>query len=425
MPLPRHVEVLQQSMLDFSFEDLEFDLNFNQDDAAREKAERLARGGYSEERWKVFFRENLFNQIEQSASISKGSRRVSRCNYYYDAIIADSEATWKTFNGTELDSSIPGAIENETQPRPDYGIYLPMYHLVGKSHIPETAEHKGLKWHDSPTPSIVESFSWSVLKELHDHGLPPSPINALEASGKEPRENDLKCFPWFVVEHKKQDNSEKSKREAYRQAVNASGCAVRLNQIAAKYAVRLAHDAHVPPTPTVTTVGPLVKVWITYFQRKGFMAYHDDEKWQRCNRDHGGYVMQCIWEGDMTQSRDIVRFRLILENTYTWATRVFKPLIATYIDQWRLAHCRVKGADSAYSTPESSPRRSPRLRPVDARGKSLEWSRVRTRIARLQEGISQPEMCSSSAKSDAEDDDIIIASDRWREDINKLIGKIP
>jgi hypothetical protein len=48
--------------------------------------------------------------------------------------------------------------------------------------------------------------------------------------------------------------------------------------------------------------------------------------------------MQCIWEGDMTEPRDIVKFHRILENTYTWATRVFKPLMTTYIDQWRFVY---------------------------------------------------------------------------------------
>lgn len=40
----------------------------------------------------------------------------------------------------------------------------------------------------------------------------------------------------------------------------------------------------------------------------------------------------------MTKSRDIVKFGLILDNIYTWATRVFKPLITTYINQWKFAH---------------------------------------------------------------------------------------
>ncbi|GKU07875.1 hypothetical protein FLAG1_05768 [Fusarium langsethiae] len=361
-PLPLHVELLRQSMLDFAFENLELDMNVDKDDAVKEKAERFARGGYSEEHWKVFFRENFFNPLEQSALITNGSRRVSRCNYYYDTIKADSEAMWVIFNGTGQDGSIPGSVENRTQPKPDYGFYLPMYHLTDGYDIPETTEHKGLKWHKSSTPLLVESFSWSVLKSLHKHGLQPSPVNIFDVSDKKPRETDLKCYPWLVVEHKKCDESEKSKNEVCRQAVNASGCAVRLNQLAAKYAFQLTDEAHVPPIPTVTSIGPKVKVWITYFG-KGFMAYHDNkESWRRCNRIHGGYVMQCIWKGDMTQPRDIVRFRLILENTYTWATRVFKPLIATYIDQWRLAHPNVEKDDSTRSTPKRTPRRSPRIR---------------------------------------------------------------
>ncbi|RGP70055.1 hypothetical protein FSPOR_4347 [Fusarium sporotrichioides] len=337
-PLPRHVELLRQSMLDFAFESLEFDMNVDKDNAVKEKAKRFARGGYSEEHWKIFFRENFFNPLEQSALITNGSRRTGQ------------------------DDTIPGSVENETQPKPNYGFYLPIYHLTDGYDIPETTEHKGLKWHKSSTPLLVESFSWSVLKHLHKKGLQPSPANIFDDSDKKPRETDLKCYPWLVVEHKGCDESEKSKKEVYRQAVNASGCAVRLNQLAAKYAFQLADEAHVPPVPAVTSIGPKVKVWITYFG-KGFMAYHDKESWRRCNRIHGGYIMQCIWKGDMTQPRDIVRFRLLLENTYTWATRVFKPLIATYIDRWRLAHPNVKKDDSTRSTPQRAPRRSPRLHP--------------------------------------------------------------
>lgn len=40
----------------------------------------------------------------------------------------------------------------------------------------------------------------------------------------------------------------------------------------------------------------------------------------------------------MTDLHDIQKFRLILENTHTWAARVFRPLISTYVEQWRYAH---------------------------------------------------------------------------------------
>jgi hypothetical protein len=174
--------------------------------------------------------------------------------------------------------------ENHRAPKPDCGFYFPFYNLTAKIHIPATANHKALQWHKASTPSLVESFSLSVLQNLHGHGLRPSPFNAFT---KRTKEKDLKCFPWLVVEHKKEQKSERLKMEAYCQAVNASGCAVRLNQIAAKYAVGLVGEAHVPPVPAVTTVGPEVKVWITYFA-KDFMAYQKAGKMRRWHG--GGYV---------------------------------------------------------------------------------------------------------------------------------------
>ncbi|KAG5756400.1 hypothetical protein H9Q72_002824 [Fusarium xylarioides] len=100
----------------------------------------------------------------------------------------------------------------------------------------------------------------------------------------------------------------------------------------------MAGHAEVPPVPTITTVGPQVEVWITYFATR-FMAYRF--KFQDTQQFHGykeGYIMQCVWTGDMTEPHDILKFRLILENTYTWAIRVFKPLMATYINQWSFAY---------------------------------------------------------------------------------------
>ncbi|EXL90814.1 hypothetical protein FOIG_16016 [Fusarium odoratissimum NRRL 54006] len=186
-------------------------------------------------------------------------------------------------------------------------------------------------------PALVESFSWPDLKRLYAHGLRPSPFHAFDK--RKPLEKHLKCFPWLVIEHKKMpETGEKLKEVAYCQAVNGSGCAVRLNQIAAKYTPELARQAHVPPIPAVTTVGPEVKVWITYYI-KDFFPYFDDEyDEQQFRRHDSAYMMRCIWDGDMTEPEDIVKFRLILENIHTWATRVFKPLITTYIDQWRFVH---------------------------------------------------------------------------------------
>ncbi|ENH74920.1 hypothetical protein FOC1_g10002465 [Fusarium oxysporum f. sp. cubense race 1] len=316
-PLPPHVEALRDSMLDFACED--FDLDSKGEDEANiifrflvhlqkdltrinKSAMKFEEGKFSEDVWESLFQKYFFEPLVQDASASGGdSRKISRSKYYYDAIVFDSKAAWVTFD--------------------------------------KSGNALGMEWHKASTPSLVESFSWSKLKKLHEHGLRSSPFHAFKK--KQPLENDMKCYPWLVVEHKHKKNTfEKLREKAYCQAVNASGCAVRLNQITAKFAVELPKEAHIPPIPAVTTVGPEVKVWITYFA-KDFMAYYyadeeySEQSFQRCEQ---GYMMQCIWEGDITNPHDIIKFRLILENTYTWATRVYKPLLTTYIDRWSFAY---------------------------------------------------------------------------------------
>ncbi|KAM5343898.1 hypothetical protein ACJ41O_012435 [Fusarium nematophilum] len=184
----------------------------------------------------------------------------------------------------------------------------------------------------------MERFSWSGLKELSSHGLQPTPFRAFH---EPPKEASLNCYPWLLVEHKK-EGVRGAEQTVCCQAANGGACAVRLNQNSARYAIEMPEDAHIPPIPTVTTIGSLVKVWIMYFA-KDFQAprakqHFEGVTWTRRNN---GYVMRAIWEGDMTRLGDIIKFQVILENTHTWAMRVFKPLVSSYIDQWKYVHCQV------------------------------------------------------------------------------------
>ncbi|KAI1048912.1 hypothetical protein LB506_005173 [Fusarium annulatum] len=45
-----------------------------------------------------------------------------------------------------------------------------------------------------------------------------------------------------------------------------------------------------------------------------------------------GYIMRAIWKGDVKNLTDNMAFWMILDNAHTWATRVFKPTIASYIE---------------------------------------------------------------------------------------------
>ena len=49
----------------------------------------------------------------------------------------------------------------------------------------------------------------------------------------------------------------------------------------------------------------------------------------------------------MTKSKDIIELHLALENIYSWAIRVFKPLVASYINQWKHVHLQKDKATTA------------------------------------------------------------------------------
>ncbi|KAI7759957.1 hypothetical protein LZL87_010379 [Fusarium oxysporum] len=382
---PPHARSLEQAMLDFTCQEL--DLPTRKDLNIQREAERLANGGFSEDRWVDFFRTFFFNPLLQHASVSGGRSRI------------DTNAIWGTFNKKNERNEVFKA------PKSDLVFYLPMYHL--DTYIPTITDHEAQQWHKASTPSLVESFSWSTLKKLHGVGLLATPFNVFDE--EEPQEQDLSCFPWLVVEYKKAKSApgelDRLKEVVYCQAANASGCAVQLNENAAKYAIKLAGDAEVPPVASVTTVGPQVKVWTTFFA-KGFMAYRCDNGNQKYHRQEKGYMMQCIWTGDMTEPQDILKFRLILENTYTWAKRVFKPLIATYIDQWKFA-CAIDIPSAANTE-------------MKRRQERLELPRCALRLT-LASRDAQPSLKSHDGSYHSVTNSLIDLCDRFVQDVDRVI----
>ncbi|KAF5588597.1 uncharacterized protein FSUBG_11454 [Fusarium subglutinans] len=291
--LPDHVKALRDSILNFKDHGSgkEFD---NSDRRIRDRAKNCVTGDVSEPNWKIFFVGSFLTPLVERTSASHGSRKVDPCN-----------------NGNN--------------------------NIVGIKAVLEVPEES--------TSSSVESFSYSGLEELYQYGLRPSPFNAFK---KRATEKELRCFPWLIIEMKKKHTQRgrinKSKEEASCQAANGSGCAVRLNQIAAKFAVELPGQGQIPPIPAVTTAGPEVKVWITYFARN-FMAQRKftthvshTARGQYLDPIDQGYMMQCIWTGDITDLEDVKKFRLILDNTYNWATQVLKPMMNTYIRQWNFVY---------------------------------------------------------------------------------------
>ncbi|RBA09662.1 hypothetical protein FPRO05_05598 [Fusarium proliferatum] len=320
--LPDHVESLRESMLDFQCNDFGQEVS-DQDEEIAKQGTDLANREVDEKYWDQYFKENFFEPLKKSISASNSSSEYH--------IVSDFNSRWVIFNAKEnrLGSTMSDRLKNEKAPQPDYAFYFPIH---PDSSIPQTTLHIPLE----PREDLA-LFSLSTLRQLSTHGLRPSPFHTFQ---KRFKEKDLKCFPWLVIEFKPKQGSKgeikRLKEVVYCQAVNGSGCAVRLNEIASWYETNSPGLAHIPPIPAVTTVGPEVKVWITY-STENSLAFRCDTKKEK-QRTGKGYMMQCVWDGDMRNSRDTAKFRCILENIYAWATGDFRPLMVKYIDQWEYLH---------------------------------------------------------------------------------------
>jgi hypothetical protein len=147
------------------------------------------------------------------------------------------------------------------RPKPDHAFFLPIYHSGIKAGIPAISDPQARQWNQVQGPLGKEPFSWSTLKKLNKFGLQPTPCRIFN---QQPLEANLKCYPWFIVEHKKENEPESN---VSCQAANAAACAIALVQHSAQYAVKLLDQAHVPPIPAMTTIGSRVTIWLMYYAK--------------------------------------------------------------------------------------------------------------------------------------------------------------
>ena len=145
------------------------------------------------------------------------------------------------------------------RPKPDQAFFLPIYHLEAGGRIPAIVNPEARQWNQTPNVLAIEPFSWETLKRLNAFGLQPEPRRIFNKPRVEAR---LKCYPWFIVEHKKED--ERGEVVSC-QAANAAACALSLVQNSARYAVELIDQAHIPPIPVMTSIGSRVTIWIAYY----------------------------------------------------------------------------------------------------------------------------------------------------------------
>ncbi|KAF5973632.1 hypothetical protein FBULB1_8205 [Fusarium bulbicola] len=328
-------------------EDLEHGLN---PDPTREVAERIQHevlskvgGGYDENTWRGVFEKRFLDQLTETLSSSNDDSRRSygMCDsksypaYVLNKVNRSGDQIWTLFEPDQKATTT--RLRPVKSPKPDQVFYLPIYHRHNDTGLPKVVDPKARQWSQAGDSRAMEPFTWSTLQALNKFGLEPSPFRIFD---KSPLESNLRCYPWLVIEHKREkDQNEALERVVNCQAANAAACAISLVQQTAQYAVRLPRHAHIPPIPVITTVGSSVTVWLTYFA-EDFDApcSRRDTNEVLTRRRRQGYVMRTIWKGDIKNLADIMAFQMILDNAHTWATRVFKPIIAAYIEQWKHIH---------------------------------------------------------------------------------------
>ncbi len=125
---------------------------------------------------------------------------------------------------------------------------------------------------------FVQSFSAPSLGKLLQRNIISAPTTGLRKWCKSPQElldnRDAACFPWAIVEHKRDINltepsvqEESFQKTCYCQAANASAAALEMR--ARLYAHVFDQDySKLPPIISFTCVGPIVRLWLTYYPEK-------------------------------------------------------------------------------------------------------------------------------------------------------------
>lgn len=111
---------------------------------------------------------------------------------------------------------------------------------------------------------MVENFTLKTLRHLAQHGLQSNTAGIFRPGRKENIPSDCICFPWLIVEHKR---DEKGENQCHCQAANAGAAAVMmLEELSCLIPAEIEGEEGegIPPVVTMTTVDKIVRVWITY-----------------------------------------------------------------------------------------------------------------------------------------------------------------
>ncbi|KAF2818062.1 hypothetical protein CC86DRAFT_461261 [Ophiobolus disseminans] len=257
-------------------------------------------GPDSEEGWVHFWRSYTFTIASEKAREQPGFHHV------LDSWSLEGNCTWMEFpNLHPRDTNLA----RRTRPKPDLTYAFPILKTFSND------------LHGFERDDFTKSFSATSLGTLTQRGIICAPTTGLRNWMKTRdhtslRSADLSCFPWAVVEFKRESRPRLSLEErCYCQAANASAAAFDLRM---QLLTKDFDDAGstVPPVIAFTCVGHIVKVWLTYSEAAE--PRHHNTQVRR---------MICIWSTSVQLTWGVATLQAIVMNMHTWATRLLKPRI--------------------------------------------------------------------------------------------------
>ena len=145
-----------------------------------------------------------------------------------------------------------------TTPIPDLTYGFPIY---TKEHLGKAGVSEGYLGSDG-----IANFSFDFLETLRKNEIITSPAKGA-MSGNETvsksRSDHLICFPWAVVEVKRDEDSNTHDAKCYCQAANASAAALALQESL----VERLYDTpnhYIFPIIAFTCIGPKIRTWLAY-----------------------------------------------------------------------------------------------------------------------------------------------------------------
>ena len=131
---------------------------------------------------------------------------------------------------------------------------------------------------------LVCTPTTGVRKYLQRRGKPRGVSQGLETDERSTIESGvakerafskehLLCFPWAIVELKRQSATATEIEKCYCQGANAASRALRMFEILSRYSDTV-NGEQIPPVVVLTFIGPLFKLWIAYSSLDREGKYH-------------------------------------------------------------------------------------------------------------------------------------------------------